>query len=168
MLWALNINAKNFYSNLVFYPLTRFLIVVTVFVFFWNVNLGRHCVTFIVWIPHAFNHLQSWKALARFVLNSHTQSLQFRWFDPRALLAWKGFILSTLFVFIASMSEIFNFQLFFVFAFFLFAGSYHYFISSGLLRVFEACMESGLGWIIKYLDREWPGMNRKIFNSKLS
>ena len=45
-----------------------------------------------------------------------------------------GLILSTLFVFMASMSEIFNFQLFFfVFAFFLFAGSYQCCISSGLL-----------------------------------
>ena len=43
-------------------------------------------------------------------------------------------VLSTLFVFIASMSEIFNFQFsFFVFAFFFFAGSYHCCISSGLL-----------------------------------
>ena len=29
-------------------------------------------------------------------------------------------------------------------------------------------MESGLGSIIKCLDREWPGMNSKIFNYKLS
>ena len=53
------------------------------------------------------------------------------------------------------MSEIFNFQLlFFVFAFFLFAGSYHCCNSSGLLFL--------------SLHGEWPGMNNKMSGQRVA
>ena len=68
----------------------------------------------------------------------------------------KGLILSTLFVFIANMSEIFNFQLFFCFCF--------------LFVCWIISLLHFLWFTLSFLNLhgEWPGMNSKIFNYKLS
>ena len=68
----------------------------------------------------------------------------------------KGLILSTLFVFNASMSEILNFQLFFCFCF--------------LFVCWIISLLHFLWFTMSFLSLhgEWPGMNNKMFGQRVA